>query len=79
MYHYKNGTIETIKCPREKLKHNSRGREHPSKRGKRKKLEKDKKREEKIISDVKNIFRLKKGIDGNTIKSIRSLFRLKKK
>ena len=46
--------------------------------GKRKELEKDKKREDSIIKDVKNLFRRKKEIDDNKIKSIRNLFRLKK-
>ena len=40
---------------------------------KRKELEKDKKREDESIKDVKNIFRLKKEIADNTTKSIRNL------
>ena len=34
--------------------------------------------EEKIIKDVRNLFRLKKQIDDTAIKDIRNLFRLKK-
>ena len=32
----------------------------------------------KIIKDVRNLFRLKKELDDNTIKDIRNPFRLKK-
>ena len=35
--------------------------------------------EEKIIKDVRNLFRLKKQIDDTAIKDIRNLFRLKKR
>ena len=41
-------------------------------------LEKDKKIEDNIIKDVRNLFRLKTEIDDTTIKCIRILFRLKK-
>ena len=41
-YHYKDGIIETARCPGKKLKQNFRGREHLDLK-KRKKLEKDKK------------------------------------
>ena len=41
-------------------------------------LKKIKKIEVNIIKDVRNLFRLKKGIDNTTIKDIRDLFRLKK-
>ena len=34
--------------------------------------------EEKIIKDVRNLFRLKKQIDDTAFKDIRNLFRLKK-
>ena len=36
-------------------------------------------KEEKIIKDGRNIFRLKKEIDDTAIKDIRNCFRLKKK
>ena len=41
--------------------------------------EKDKKIEDNIIKDVRNLFRLKKEIDDTTVKDIRNLFRLIKK
>ena len=41
-------------------------------------LEKDKKREDKIIKDVKNLFNLKEEIDDKRIKSIKNFFRLRK-
>ena len=41
-------------------------------------IEKDKKTENNMIKDIKNIFRLKKEINDTTIKDIRNLFRLKK-
>ena len=41
-------------------------------------LEKDKIIEESIIKDVRNLFRLKKEMNGNAIKDIRNLFRPKK-
>ena len=40
-------------------------------------LEKDKKIEDNITKDVRNLFRLKKETDDSTIKIIRNLFRLK--
>ena len=42
-------------------------------------LEKEKKKEDSIIKDVRNIFRLKNEINGNTTKEIRYIFRLNKK
>ena len=41
-------------------------------------LEKDKKIENDIIKDVRNLFRLKEEINDTTIKDIRIFFRLKK-
>ena len=45
---------------------------------KRKELQKVKKREDKIIKDVKNLLKLKKEKDQNIIQSIKNLFRLEK-
>ena len=42
-------------------------------------LEKDKKTENNIIKDVRNLFRLKKEIDGNTLKIWENLLEWKKK
>ena len=42
-------------------------------------LEKDEKIENNIITDVRNLYRLKTEINNNTIKNIRNLFRLKKR
>ena len=43
-------------------------------------LEKDlKKKKNSINKDVRNIFRIKKEIDDNTVKDIKNIFRLKKK
>ena len=42
------------------------------------KLEKDKKGEGNMIKDVKNIFRLKKEVNNNTVNSIKYLFRPRK-
>ena len=39
---------------------------------------KERKKEDNIIKDIKNLFRLRKGIDNSTNKDIRKLFRLKK-
>ena len=39
-------------------------------------LKKDKKAEDNIIEDIKNLYRLKKQINNNTTKDIRNLFRL---
>ena len=41
-------------------------------------LEKDKKIEEKLIKDVRNLFGLKEYIDDTTVKDIRNLYRLRK-
>ena len=41
-------------------------------------LKKNKRIEDNIIKDVRNLFRLKKEIDDTTIKVTRNLFRLKK-
>ena len=41
-------------------------------------LEKDKRIEDNIIKDVRNLFRLEKEIDYTTVKDIRNLFRLRK-
>ena len=41
-------------------------------------LEKDKKTENNIIKDVRNLFRLKKEIDGNTLKIWENLLEWKK-
>ena len=41
-------------------------------------LEKYRKIEDKIIKDVRNLFRLKKEIGYTTTKDVRNLFRLKK-
>ena len=68
----------TAKCSEIKLKQNFRGREDPLRLRKEKRDWKRLKREDKIIKDVKNLFRLKKEIDDYTIQSIRDLFRLKK-
>ena len=46
---------------------------------KRSSLEKYQKIEDKIIKDVRNLFRLKKEIGYTTTKDVRDLFRLKKK
>ena len=40
-------------------------------------LGKDKKAEDNVIKDLRNLFRLKKLIDDTAIKDIRNLFRLK--
>ena len=40
--------------------------------------EKDRKIKDNIIKDTRNLFRLKKEIDGAVIKNIKNLFRLKK-
>ena len=57
------------KCSKNKLIQNFIGRKQLFRLEKReKKLEKDKKRQDSIIKDVKNIFKLKKWIDDNTIK-----------
>ena len=42
-------------------------------------LEKDKRKEDTIIKDVRNLFRLKKEINDNIIKDRTNLFGLKKK
>ena len=42
-------------------------------------FQKDKKTEDNIIKDARNIFRLKKEIDDSTIKDVRNLFSLKNK
>ena len=42
-------------------------------------VEKDKKIEDNIIKDVKNLFRLKNEIGDTTIKDVRNLFQLKKR
>ena len=39
---------------------------------------KKRKREDNIIKDIKNVFRLRKEIDSSATKHIRNLFRLKK-
>ena len=44
----------------------------------RKQFKKGEEREDNIIKDVKNLFRLKKEVDDKTVKSIRNIFRLKK-
>ena len=41
-------------------------------------LEKDKKIEENIIKDVRNLFKIKQKIDDTRIKDVRNIFRLKK-
>ena len=41
-------------------------------------LEKDKKIEEKLIKDVRNLFGLKEDIDDTTLKDKRNLYRLRK-
>ena len=41
-------------------------------------LEKDKKIEDDIVKDARNLFRLEKEIDDTTIKDIRNVFRLRK-
>ena len=43
------------------------------------KFEKDKRIEDNIIMDVRNLFRLNKEIDDNIIKNIRNLFNYKMK
>ena len=43
------------------------------------KYEKDEKREDNIIKDIKNLFRLRKEIDNSGTKNIRNLFILKMK
>ena len=51
-HHYKDATIETAKCSRNKLKQNFWGSERPFKL-------RTKKREDNIVKDVKNLFRPK--------------------